>query len=158
MPGLLEIQDRSQLKGAVTGSLLRRTLTEPECSIEGYEFFLALRSSTKVLGKKVAADLARVRVPAAQFPNNVLILQRNGAPLKLIRARNFVLPRRTTEPLNTALRGSADGVIPIRFQITASAMEPYDARDKAKITAGAVAAVVMTAMLFVILFAVLITP
>lgn len=37
-------------------------------------------------------------------------------------------------------------------------MEPYHSREKARITAGAVAAVVTTAMLFVILFAVLITP
>jgi hypothetical protein len=36
-------------------------------------------------------------------------------------------------------------------------MEPYDSQ-KAKVTAGAVAAVVMTAILFVILFAVLIAP
>jgi hypothetical protein len=37
-------------------------------------------------------------------------------------------------------------------------MEPYNSREKVKVTAGAVVAVVMTAMLFVILFAILIAP
>jgi len=44
------------------------------------------------------------------------------------------------------------------MQPRVGAMEPYSTREKAEVTAGAVAAVVMTGMLFAILLAVLIAP
>ncbi|WP_426441883.1 hypothetical protein [Bradyrhizobium genosp. P] len=75
---------------------------------------------------------------------------------KLRPARNFVLGRRTTDAKPPVAAPPAQYDIGWARRSYGCGMEPYDSQEKVKVTAGAVAAVVMTAMPFVILFAVLI--